>query len=431
MVIVGAGPKAAAIAARAAILKQGKSSAAVPDIVVLERDHVAAAWNGGAGYSSGYPSLCTAGEKDVGFPYPEFMAREGQTESIGSALFAQFSWSAFLVATGRFSNWVDYGRDHPTHREWAEYIEWVLKRSGASLPPGSKVLSIVPHDGRWLITYLRAYALRQMFADHVVLTGSGTPKALPTIGRVPKTRHFDADSFWANRDRIPTKGKLRIAVAGAGGAAGAIVAWLANRVSENDGATIESISPHGTLFPRGDGYSERRWFSDPTPWRDLKDDKVRKAILNRTEAGVISTRNKSVIDRARHIQYIRGRVEWVGFVEEGPGRKTMRYWLKDGENRPVDFFVNAIGFDVWSLLDLVDCPQVRCLMDSTEKKNYRQSAIKHLLNDFSIGEIGFDGVPPVAMPKGLHFPALADTQYGPGMSNLGSLGLMARHVLGQ
>lgn len=69
--IVGGGPKAAAIVARAVTLR--RLGAVVPDTIVIEKEDIGAAWSGSAGFSNGTLTLCSPGEKDVGFPYSDIM----------------------------------------------------------------------------------------------------------------------------------------------------------------------------------------------------------------------------------------------------------------------------------------------------------------------------------------------------------------------
>ena len=58
LAIVGGGPKAAAIVARAAVLRDVLGAGHVPEILVFERRSVGAAWSGESGFSSGYLTLC-------------------------------------------------------------------------------------------------------------------------------------------------------------------------------------------------------------------------------------------------------------------------------------------------------------------------------------------------------------------------------------
>jgi len=67
LIVLGAGPKAIAITAKSAVLKDLGWS--VPNIVVLEKNNVAAHWSGEYGFTDGKQLLGTPPEKDIGFPY--------------------------------------------------------------------------------------------------------------------------------------------------------------------------------------------------------------------------------------------------------------------------------------------------------------------------------------------------------------------------
>src|SRR3546814_4375817 len=75
LAVIGGGPKAAAIVARAATLRELLGAAKVPDVLVFEKRAIGSAWSGDGGYSSGHLTLCSPAEKDVGFPYSEVRAR--------------------------------------------------------------------------------------------------------------------------------------------------------------------------------------------------------------------------------------------------------------------------------------------------------------------------------------------------------------------
>ena len=67
LAVVGAGPKAIAVAAKAAELRQ--MGVTVPDVVAVERSTVGANWQAVGGWTDGQHRLGTSPEKDVGFPY--------------------------------------------------------------------------------------------------------------------------------------------------------------------------------------------------------------------------------------------------------------------------------------------------------------------------------------------------------------------------
>ncbi len=67
LLILGAGPKAVAIAAKRAILAQ--LGLPGPRVVAVDFQGIAAYWSGTSGFTDGRQFLGTRPEKDVGFPY--------------------------------------------------------------------------------------------------------------------------------------------------------------------------------------------------------------------------------------------------------------------------------------------------------------------------------------------------------------------------
>jgi mycobactin lysine-N-oxygenase len=415
LAIVGAGAKAAAVAARNATLTGILKRGAVPDLHIFEKDHVGCAWSGAGSFTSGFLTLCTPGERDVGFPYDEVFASWRTTAPVSPGLFARFSWGSWLAQIGAYSDWVDRGRDHPFHAAWADYLQWVLDEAGQQ-PIFAEVTRVAPgRKGRWTVFYGNGSTLE---VDGVLFSGTGSSRLVPKAGRIPRGRVLNAETFWREREKIRARRAPRIAVAGDGGSAGTIVAWLAEAFAET-GAIIYSISPMGTLFPRGDGYVERRWFSDPTDWRKL-DKKHREKLLERTEAGVISLRIKAAIDRATVLTFLRGKADLVRWDPINRELVVATAYGADTSSPRVDYFVNAIGFDSWSLLRVVDHPVVKTLLKKGSE-SLRKDVEMQMAGDLSLPT-------SLGMPAGLHVPALAGLARGPGMGNLGSLGLMAKAV---
>lgn len=417
LAVIGAGPKAAAIVARLTALRE-LGETGLPEVVVYEADHIGSAWSGRAGFSNGFLSLCTPGEKDVGFPYGETTPWGGVSKPLAPHLFSRFSFSAFLVATGRMVHWVDKARPHPSHAEWSSYLEWVFDQAGVE-PVRARIRTVERQNGRWELTSPDRTIDGEPF-DGVLFTGSGKARTIGIGAGMPRGRVFDAETFWSRRERIKPRDELNIAVAGNGGAAGTIVAWLSQRFAEYPRVHIYSISPAGTLFLRGDGFSERRWFSDPGEWSALSLES-RRNLIGRTEAGVISQRNKAVIDSASNIIYTPGkatRADW----DKADG--SMNIALEDGLPLNADYLVMAGGFDPWSLLDIVRARGLaKALRMDDPGRSLRAELELSIERDLSLPSVG--GIPP-----GLHVPALAGLAVGPGMANLGCLGLMAKAVLG-
>jgi mycobactin lysine-N-oxygenase len=422
LAIVGAGAKAAAIVARAAALR-ALGVPDVPEVVVFEANDIGAAWSGQGGFSDGVATLCTPGEKDVGFPYPEIARRGSAREAVGPYLFAHYSWSAYLVARGRFMDWVDRGREHPTHADWAGYLQWVFTQAGQAVQR-ARVREVQPRGGRWLVSFSEdsGPALVESF-DGVVLTGTGRAKGIDVDASVPAGRIFDAETFWSSRNSVLSGADTTVTVVGDGGAAGTIIAWLVEHFAEGERSVL-CLSSMGTLFPRGDGHSERRWFSDPADWHMLSP-KHRRKLMERTEAGVISLRNKRTIDRSSKVQMHIGRADratWSGPVGSASGDISLEnsYDGQAGVSIKTDFLICAIGFDPWSLLELVDAAPAQKLARGSN----------HVREQVEAGITADLALPPLSgLPAGLHVPALAGFAHGPGMGNLGCLGLMAQAVL--
>lgn len=416
LAIVGGGAKAAAIVARNAVLRRLLKGRSVPDLLIFEKDHIGSAWSGGAGFSSGFLTLCTPGERDVGFPYDETRIWGDVSEPVSPALFSAFSWSAWLVASGRLADWVDRGREHPRHTLWADYLQWVFDQAGQDIIFEDVIRVEAAANGGWTVHHGSNGASADV--DGVLITGTGRSRTIDAAANVPPDRILTAENFWREREKIRSFGSPRIAVAGDGGSAGTIVAWLADALAETE-AKILSVSSMATLFPRGDGYGERRWFSDPADWRTLRlPDRLR--LIERTEAGVISLRLKASIERSNLVSFERGKavlLQW--HPVDGELVLTVNYEGSDSQI-PADFFVNAIGFDSWSLLDIVDAPAIRGLADS-QVATLRKRAEELIERDLSLPTA-------LGLPPGLHVPALAGLARGPGMGNLGCLGLMAKSV---
>ena len=120
LAVIGAGPKGIATALRAKLsAAAGRPSRSV---VLIDRLGPGANWTAAGGWTDGRHRLGTSPEKDVGFPY------NSADPEVDRAVQA-YSWNAYLAATGRLGDWVDRGRPSPTHRQWHDYLGWVVDRA--------------------------------------------------------------------------------------------------------------------------------------------------------------------------------------------------------------------------------------------------------------------------------------------------------------
>src|SRR2546425_221766 len=67
LLVLGAGPKAIAIATKRSVL--AKSGYPMPQLVIVDNQGIVAHWSGKFGFTDGRQLLGTRPEKDVGFPY--------------------------------------------------------------------------------------------------------------------------------------------------------------------------------------------------------------------------------------------------------------------------------------------------------------------------------------------------------------------------
>ena len=124
LLIVGAGAKAAAIAAKVdAINRLGLGPLR---LTIVEKTEPAASWLGRNGMTSGEEPLAVPPIKDIGFPYQsrkQFGADRG--EAIDAALLP-FSWQRHAIERREYAAWVNSGSPPVRHRDYGAYLGWVL-----------------------------------------------------------------------------------------------------------------------------------------------------------------------------------------------------------------------------------------------------------------------------------------------------------------
>ncbi|BBZ32877.1 NADPH-dependent L-lysine N(6)-monooxygenase MbtG [Mycolicibacterium confluentis] len=409
LAIIGAGPKAVAVAAKAAVLRD--MGIPVPQVLAVERTAVAANWQSSGGWTDGNHRLGTGPEKDVGFPYRSTVAPRRNAELDDAML--RHSWQAHLVATGQFAEWVDRGRPAPAHRKWAQYLRWVADNVGMDVVRG-EVTSMGVDGSRWALRTEMDTESTTINADAVMVTGPGQAERsiLPGNPRV-----LSIAQFWhraSAHERITAE---RVVVIGGGETAAAILNELfAHRVS-----TITVISPQVTLFTRGEGFFENTLFSDPTNWSGLTLAERRDAIA-RTDRGVFSSRVQDALLADDRIRHLRGRVAHA--VARDEQIRLTLHTDRAGESLETvhgfDLVIDGSGADALWFTDL-----------------FTQDALD--LIELSLGgpmtgerlqeSIGYDLAVEGLSPK-LFLPNLSGLNQGPGFPNLSCLGLLSDRVLG-
>ncbi|KAA1248814.1 NADPH-dependent L-lysine N(6)-monooxygenase MbtG [Mycobacterium simiae] len=405
LAVVGAGAKAVAVAAKAAVLRE--MGVGAPDVVAVERGYVAANWRAGGGWTDGRQRLGTSPEKDVGFPYRSALV-PGRNAELDEQLM-RVSWQSYLVATEQFVGWIDRGRPAPTHDTWAGYLCWVADVVGLKVVRG-EVVGLSVDATRWVVHTRES----SVSADSVMITGPGQPERSMLSG---DPRVLSIAQFWqraARHDRIVAE---NVAVIGGGETAASIL----NELFHHRVSAITSISPQATLFTRGEGFFENSLFSDPTGWHSLTQAERRDCIA-RTDRGVFSARVQESLLADERIKHLRGRVTRV--VE-----RDGRIWIMlctDNCGEPLqtlhrfDLVIDGSGADpLWFVPVL-----------SPAALDLLQLGLGGPLNGERLEEsIGHDLAVAGVSPR-LFLPNLAGVNQGPGFPNLSCLGLLSDRVLG-
>ncbi|KZM69119.1 SidA/IucD/PvdA family monooxygenase [Nocardia terpenica] len=405
LVVVGAGPKAMAVAAKAHVLR-GLGLPA-PRVVVVESHAVGGNWLPGGGWTDGQHRLGTSPEKDVGFPYHSTWAR-GHNRAIDAAMRA-FSWTSFLVERGTYAEWIDRGRPNPHHHVWAAYLQWVAATSGVELVLGA-VRRISPAAGGWVVSVAEPDgSVADIDADRLMITGPGDSRR--ALADHPKV--LSIADFWelAGNRRLPASS--RAAVIGGGETAGSAM----DELVRHDVLSVSVISPNATIYTRGESYFENALFSDPTRWSGLSADE-RREVIRRTDRGVFSVRVQESLLGDNRVQHVRGRV--VRVADHGDAvALTLRNELRPDRTLTFDLVVDATGGQPLWFLELFDSDALD-LLELAVGGPLTQARLE--------SAIGYD-LSVTGLDARLHLPNLAALAQGPGFPNLSCLGELSDRVL--
>jgi len=431
LLVIGAGPKAIAIAAKRAVL--AKLGRPVPRVVIVDYQGVAAHWSGSAGFTDGRQLLGTRPEKDIGFPYASTLwGCIPLNKAIDKEMYL-LSWYTYLIDQGTYSDWVDRGRTRPTHGEWSRYIQWVAARIEIDIRIAKvQAISTIMDGTRWQLSCVggegQSYLLE---GDGLVLTGPGTPLTIPGQP-ASHPRVWDGANFWLHlaelsRQRDTTTEPLNIGVIGTGETAAAIVVALSNTLQE--AAFIEVISPYGVLYSRDEGFAENRLFSDPDGrlanlhgnhrhelnWLSLSEND-RREFVRRTDRGVFSMHAVEELNLAENVRSVLGTARSLQASAEKV-RVEMEYG-GNIEQDEYDYVIVARGFNALWFTALLDAATHARLGNAT-------AAFDRNMLECAIGEdLSIQGFQPR-----LHLPMLAGVAQGPGFPNLSCLGLLSDRIL--
>ncbi|MEV0252309.1 SidA/IucD/PvdA family monooxygenase [Nocardia sp. NPDC050712] len=408
LLVVGAGPKALAVAAKSRVLRELGLPA--PRVIVVEPHAVGGNWLPSGGWTDGRHRLGTSPEKDIGFPYHSTWAR-GHSHAIDEAMTA-YSWTSFLVEHGTYAEWIDRGRPSPQHHVWAKYLQWVARRVELELVLGAVTSIRQRPDGSdgWLVSVTDADGGSvDIDADALMITGPGrSRKALADHPRV-----LSIAEFWdlAGKRQLPASS--RAAVIGGGETAGSAL----DELVRHDMLTISVISPMATLYTRGESYFENSLFSDPVKWSALSIQE-RRDVIRRTDRGVFSVRVQESLLGDNRVHHLQGRVTKV--VANGAGvAMTLQNEQRTDQVHNFDLVIDATGGQPLWFLDLFDA-DVTDLLELALGGPITQTRIE--------SSIGYD-LAVSGLPAKLYLPNMAAIAQGPGFPNLSCLGELSDRVL--
>src|SRR2546425_6885497 len=368
LLVLGAGPKAVAIAAKRHML--AKLGYPVPRLHIIDRQGVASHWSGQGGFTDGNQLLGTRPEKDVGFPYLSACWGDKALNRAVAKEMLHLSWQSYLIDELRYADWIDRGRTRPTHGEWSKYIQWVAGKVELGLYVAEVMQIGTTADQKYWQLTCQPSAGGTSFTltgDGLVMTGPGTALTIP--GQPEEHRPvMDGASFSLPIEefvqlRLQVKNPVNIGVIGTGETAAAIVVALVDALRSS--AFIEVISPYGVMYSRDEGFEENRMFSDPdgklaslygdhqhaASWLQLSE-RDRREFVRRTDRGVFSLKAVEELSNAENVRSVLGTVRRIH-----PNDTTVRVESEyDGKMKhdEYEYLVVARGFDALWFRHLLD-----------------------------------------------------------------------------
>ncbi len=417
LLVIGAGAKAAAIAAKAHVLNElglGPIS-----ILTVEAREPAASWLGGYGFTSGVEPLSTTPMKDVGFPYQSHELFGDLGNQIDDAMMA-FSWHRYLVSTRNYARWVDAGSPAVQHRDYGEYLAWVFSRAsrGARMIEGRAVqIRLDARRSEWLIGVKTAAGLAEYRSHALAMTGPGFQRVL-SHDPIVADRLFHCDARRSDLVTLPAQEPVDVAIVGGGESAIACALMLR---STRPLARLTIYTP-GLPMSRAESFLENRVYSSPeaVAWTTL-DLRTRREFVARSDRGVFAPGGLTALASDRMCRFVTGRVRHVAATAQSAEPLLVEYAAPAGVVRARhSYLVNCTGFDVVAELRSMASAETRAEIERRVGPIWT-CAPEEIAMDWSLGVAN--------LTPALHVPAMAALSQGPGFANLSSLGLLANRVI--
>jgi mycobactin lysine-N-oxygenase len=416
LLVVGAGAKAAGIATK---VHAFNSLGLGPiSLRVVEGTEVAASWKGRNGMTSGEEPLAVTPIKDVGFPYQSFREFGEAGEAIDDQAM-RFSWQRYMVARRRYARWIDAGSPSVRHRDYGEYLTWVLSRAteGVSHVEGRVTQVALEQGARWAVEVEEADGTSQYVARALVLTGPGIHRAFPHEPGIA-SRVFHCDSRRDEFAQLPEDESCDVAIVGGGESALSCMMFLRGFRPRCSFTVYTPMLP----MSRGESFLENRVFSNPdeVEWTAL-DQTTRRDFVKHSDRGVFDPPSLAAIAYDDRCRFVTGRVTDVSAARGGAGVR-LRHESPEGVAGPEhDYVVNCTGFDLLAQLRTLFPAETRAEIERRVGQLWDRPAG----TEVPIGrQLELHGMEPR-----LQIPGLAGLSQGPGFANLGALGLLANRVL--
>jgi len=416
LIVVGAGAKAAGIATK--VHAANALGLARLSVKVIEGTEVAASWKGRNGMTSGEEPLAVTPIKDIGFPYRSHIEFGEAGEAIDAAL-AQFTWQQYMIFKRRYARWVDAGSPPVRHRDYGEYLTWVLSRATEGvehLRARVRQATLDEAGERWVVEAEEDGGTSRHVCRALVLTGPGIHRAFPhepsVAGRV-----FHCDSKREEFTRIPEGERCDVAIVGGGESALSATMFLRELRPKCRFTIYTPLLP----MSRGESFLENRVFSNPdaVEWESL-DRVTRRDFVKHADRGVFDPPSLAKIAYDDRVEFALGRVTDVGAAAAEGVR--LEYESPEGVvHSEHDFVANCTGFDLLAQMRTLFPARVREEIEGRVGGLWDQPAG----TEVPIGRnLELRGM----FPR-LHIPGLAGLSQGPGFANLGALGLLSNRVL--
>ena len=327
LLIVGAGAKAAGIAVKVHVLN--RLGLGPISLKIVEGTERAASWLGLNGMTSGEEPLAVTPIKDIGFPYQSHYEFGEAGEAIDAAAMA-FSWQQYLIGKRRYARWIDAGSPSVRHRDYGEYLTWVLARANEGVEHvEGRVERIELLDGGegWRVAVAAGAGTAMHESDSLVLTGPGVHRAFPHEPGVAD-RLFHCDSKRSEFAHLPADRDCDIAVVGGGESALSCVMFLRGLRPRARCTIYTPMLP----MSRGESFLENRVFSNPdaVEWGDL-DLQTRRDFVKHSDRGVFDPPSLAAIAYDDRNRFVTGRVTDVG--SGGSGGVRVQYESPAGRRR--------------------------------------------------------------------------------------------------